>query len=268
MRTNRIVWAILLVALGFLFLANNLGFINVNVWGLIWPVFLILMGISFLIGTSRGSSDVVYEEESIALNDAEAATVRVKHGAGSLVIDSSADTGTLASGTFAYGLDARVKQVGTQLDVVMQPKVPVFPDVIFPWNWISGKGFQWEFGFTKEIPLNLIFETGAAEANIDLTDLLVKDLKLNTGASSTDLKLPARAGLTNLKMEAGAASVKIHVPDGVAARVEASAGLASVSVDQNRFPKMNGYYQSADYEEAENKVNIQIETGVASIEIY
>ena len=268
MRTNRIVWAILLVGLGFLFLANNLGFINVNVWGLIWPVFLILMGISFLMGTARGSMDVEVEEGSIALNNAEGATVRVKHGAGTLVVDSSADAGTLASGNFAHGLDARVKQVGTQLDVVMQPKTPVFPDVIFPWNWISGKGFQWEFGFAKQIPLNLIFDTGAGEANLDLTDLQVKDLRLNTGASSTNLKLPAGAGLTNLKIEAGAASIVIYVPEGVAARVETSAGLASISVDQNRFPKMNGYYQSADYEETKNKVNMRIETGVASIEIH
>ena len=267
MRTNRIVWAILLVGLGFLFLANNLGFINVNVWGLIWPVFLILMGISFLMGTKSGSVDVVVEEGSIGLDGAEGATVRVKHGAGSLVVDSNADAGTLASGTFAHGLDARVKRVGTQLDVVMQPETPVFPDMVFPWNWASRKGLQWEFGFTREIPLNLVFETGAAEATIDLTELQVKDLKLSTGASSTTLKLPAGAGFTNLKMEAGAASIVVQVPEGVAARVEASAGLATVSVNQNRFPKMNGYYQSADYEEAANKVNIQIETGVASIEI-
>ena len=68
-------------------------------------------------------------------------------------------------------------------------------------------------------------------------------------------------------MEAGAASLVIHVPDGVAARVDYDAGLASVSVDQNRFPKQNGIYQSADFESAENKVDIRIETGMASIAI-
>jgi hypothetical protein len=149
----------------------------------------------------------------------------------------------------------------------MQPRSD-FPEVIFPWNWTSRRGFEWTFGFTRDVPLNLIFETGAAEAVLDLSDLLVRDLKLKTGASSTTLKLPAEAGYTHVKVEAGMASVKIYIPDGVEARVEAEAGLASVSVDQNRFPKTNGYYQSAGYENAENKVEIRIETGLGSIEIH
>jgi hypothetical protein len=150
----------------------------------------------------------------------------------------------------------------------MQPKSPVFPDVMFPWNWSSTRGYQWNFGFSKDIPLDLVFETGAAEANLDLTDLKVKDLVLKTGASSTDLKLPSGAGTTHLKVEAGAASIIIAVPEGVAARIETETGLASISINQDRFPKMNGYYQSSDYEAAANKVEIRIESGVSSIEIH
>jgi hypothetical protein len=260
-------WAILLVGLGFLFLANNLGLMSVNVWGLIWPAFLILLGISFLLGNVRGSEEMVLEEGSIDLEGAEGATVTVKHGAGKLTVNSGAESGTLASGMFANGLDARVKRDGNQLIVTMQPQSPVFPDVMFPWNWTSGKGFQWEFGFTKDIPLNLVFETGAVDAHLDLAGLQVKDLLLKTGASSTNLTLPAAAGFTHVKIEAGVAAVNIRVPEGVAARVEAEVGLASVSVNQSRFPKLNGYYQSVDYESAENKVDIRIETGLGAIEI-
>ena len=95
----------------------------------------------------------------------------------------------------------------------------------------------------------------------------MKDLALKTGASSTVVKLPANAGMTHVKVESGAASVVMEVPAGVAARVETSAGLASIDVDQSRFPKVNGYYQSADYDTADHKVDIRIETGLASIEI-
>ena len=268
MRKNRMFWAILLVGLGFLFLASNLGFITVNVWGLIWPIFLILLGIFFLIGYSRGPYNMVQEEGAVDLAGAVSATVRVKHGAGVITADSSADPGKLVSGIFTNGLDARVKRVGEGLDVIMQPERPVFPDVIFPWNWTSSKGFEWDFGFTKEVPLNLVFETGAGEAKIDLTDLQVKELKLSTGASSTEITLPAKAGITHVKVEAGAAAVVVHVPDGVGARIESESGLAAIEIDQDRFPKMNGYYQSSNYEEVENKADIRIESGVASIEIH
>ena len=179
-----------------------------------------------------------------------------------------AEPGKLVSGNFASGLDARVSKTGNKLNVVLQPQHHSFPDVFFPGNWIGGKGLSWEFGLSNELPLDLVFEVGAVDAHLDLTDLLVKNISLQTGASSTNLKLPAAAGTTYLKVEAGAASIDIQVPESVAARVETSAGLASINVDQTRFPKQGGVYQSVDYEKAENKVDIRIETGVSSIQIH
>lgn len=228
MRKNRIFWAAVLVCAGFLLLANNLGLLHINVWRLFWPSVLVILGIWFLVGTMSGTSDFVMEEASVDLGDAESASITVKYGAGRMDLDASASEGKLVSGTFANGLDARVKVVGTDLDVVLQPPGQVFPDVFFPGNWMSGKGLQWDFGLSKGIPLTLVFETGASETHLDLSDLQVKELILKTGASSTEVNLPARAGTTYFKVEAGAASLVIHVPEGVAARVESESGLASI----------------------------------------
>jgi hypothetical protein len=268
MRKNRIFWAVVLVCAGFLLLANNLGLLSINIWNLFWPSLLVILGIWFLVGTMTGTSDFVLEEGSVELGQAESASVTIKYGAGRLDLDGSAVDGKLVSGRFANGLESRVNERGTNLDVVLQPPGQAFPDVFFPGNWMRGKGLQWDFGLTKKIPLDLTFETGAADTNLDLSELQVKNLVLKTGASSTEVKLPLNAGTTYFKVEAGAASLVIYVPDGVAARVDAEAGLASVSVDQKRFPKQNGIYQSADYETAENKVDMRIETGMASIEIH
>ncbi len=268
MRSNRIFWAILLVGLGFLFLANNLGLMSLNVWNFIWPGFLILLGIWFLIGSTRDKSDLVMESGSIDLESAARASIVIKHGAGRLAVSGSADSGKLVSGSFASGLESRVTRDGDSMNVVMQPQTPPFPEVIFPWNWMSGKGLEWDFSFAKDIPLSLVFEVGAVDAYLDLSQNQIKDLALKTGASSTELKLPSSAGMTYVKIESGAASVKIQIPDGVAARVESQSGLASIMVDQGRFPKQNGIYQSAGYDTAENKVEIRIETGLGSVDIY
>lgn len=268
MRTNRIFWAVILVAAGFLLLANNLGLFSVNLWRLFWPTLLVVLGVWFLIGTTTRTGEYVVEEASVNLGDAESASILVKYGAGRLKLDGSAEEGKLVSGTFAGGLDARVKDLGDGLDVELQPHRRAIPVVFFPGHWISGgAGLQWDLGLTRQVPLNLVFEVGASETFLDLSDLLVKDLVLKTGASSTEVTLPAKAGTTYFKVEAGAASLVIRVPDGVAARIDAEAGLASVSVDQKRFPKQGGIYQSADFETADNKVDIRIETGMASIEI-
>ena len=268
MRSSRLFWAVMLVGFGFVLLANNLGIITVNVWRFFWPIFLIGLGIWFLIGTAVGTGDLEMVAGSVDLDDSDRASIVVKHGAGKLDLTGISEPGKLVSGHFATGLDARVSKTGNILNVVLQPQRHSFPDVFFPGNWNGGKGLQWEFGLSNELPLDLAFEIGAVNAHLDLTALQVKNISLQTGASLTNLKLPAAAGMTYLKVEAGAASIDIQVPEGVAARVESEHGLASVNVDQNRFPKAGGVYQSLDYEGAENKVDIRIETGVSSIEIH
>ena len=40
----------LLIALGVLFLLNTLGIFEVNVWQVIWPLAMVLVGISILLG--------------------------------------------------------------------------------------------------------------------------------------------------------------------------------------------------------------------------
>lgn len=267
MRSSRLFWAVMLVGFGFVLLANNLGIITVNVWRFFWPVFLIGLGIWFLIGNAIGTEELEMVEGSVDQDDFKSASIVVKHGAGRLDLTGVSEPGKLVSGHFASGLDARVTKSGDRLNVVLQPQKQSFPDVFFPGNWIGGKGLQWDFGLSNEIPLDLVFEVGAVDAHLDLSALQVKNISLQTGASSTNLKLPAAAGMTYLKVEAGAASVDIRVPDGVAARVETAAGLASISVDETRFPKQGGVYQSADFENAENKVDIRVETGVSSISI-
>ena len=268
MRSGRVFWAVVLIILGFLFLISNLGILDINAWRLFWPAVLVLLGIWFLIGSTTGASELAVEDGSEALGEAESAVITVKHGAGRLSLSGGAPADQLVSGSFAGGLDAQVKLEGSRKIVILQPESRAFPEVFFPGNWISRGGLSWDFSLTGKIPLDLVFETGAGESSLDLTDILVKNLTIKTGASSTAVKLPAAAGATYFKVEAGAASMDIMVPAGVEARIESEAGLASVSVDQSRFPKQNGFYQSAGYESAVNKVDIRIETGMASIEIH
>jgi hypothetical protein len=125
----------------------------------------------------------------------------------------------------------------------------------------------WSLRLNEQIPLSLDVEAGANETRIDLEALKIEDLRLKTGASDTRVTLPAAAGMTKVRIEAGAASVRVRVPEGVAARIRAEAGLAEISVDQTRFPKQDGTYLSADYEEAENKADLHLSAGVGAIDV-
>lgn len=267
MKRNRLFWAVLLILMGTLFLAGNLGLISVNVWSLFWPVFLILVGIWYLWGSTRGGTEIPPEQDSIPLEGAERAKIRLKHGGGKLRVSGGAGPDVLASGSFAGGVDSRVQSTGSSLDVVLKPDRHAFPDLFLPWNWTSRTGLSWDLSLSEAVDLDLTLETGASETELYLRDLQVKNLILKTGASATSVVLPEGAGLTTVRVEAGAASVKLEVPEHTAARIEAEAGLASIEINEERFPRAGSGYQSPHYQDADHKIDLKVQTGLGSIVI-
>lgn len=265
MRRGNLFWGVILVLVGALLLLGN--FLDVSVWSLIWPLFLVALGLWILWGIVTGPRSVEAEEVAIPLDGATQAHVRIRHGAGRLHVDASAGPGELAAGTFSGGLDRQVKRDGDTLDVEMRVPAGGFPRFAMPWRWGPGGALDWSFGLNGEISLSLDLETGASDTRLDLTDLRVTDLRLQTGASATDLTLPANAAHTRAEIRAGAASVTVRVPSGVAARIRVGGGLAGITVDKNRFPRTGDVYQSVDYDTAPSKVDVDIETGVGSIDV-
>jgi len=255
-------WGFILVIIGLALLLDNLGLLgNIDIWNLLWPLFLIALGAWVLLGTIFRRAPQT-EHASIPLEGAQSARVRVQHGAGRLEVSAGSGMGVLAEGDFAGGLDFRSRREGNGLDVKMRP-----PEQLFPFTWSTGSTLDWSFGLTREIPLSLEFETGANESRLNLRDLRVTELRLKTGASSTTIDLPANAGLTRTFIESGAASVNVSVPEGVAARIRAQGGLSSIQVDTNRFPQMGNIYQSPDYDAAANKIEMEIQMGVGSVKV-
>lgn len=264
MRRGSLFWGVILILIGALLLLGN--FLDVKVWNLIWPLFLIVLGLWVLWGVVVGPRSVETREVAIPLEGAGQARVLIRHGAGRLHVNASAGSGELVAGTFSGGLDYRVRRDRDMLDVEM--RVPSgFPHFAMPWTWGRGRMLDWSFGLNGEIPLSLDLETGASDTRLDLADLRVTDLRLQTGASATDLTMPANAGHTRVEIRAGAASVTIRVPSGVAARIRVGGGLTGITVDQSRFPRMGDVYQSPDYDTAPNKVDVDVETGVGSIDV-
>ena len=80
---------------------------------------------------------------------------------------------------------------------------------------------------------------------------------------------PCAVGQTVVHVEAGTGSLAIHIPTGVAARINAYTIQASLEVDVIRFPVMEepGAYCSRDYEGATNRADIDVKMGVGTISI-
>ncbi|MEW6569143.1 MAG: DUF5668 domain-containing protein [Chloroflexota bacterium] len=264
-RNGRLFLGIVLILLGGLFLLQTLGLIEVSLWGLIIPVFLIALGVWGIWGATQARRVPVSEHVSVSMEGASRASVIVRYGAGRLHIRGGAAPGEALSGDFVAGMEYSARREGDLLTLDLRRPPEAWVLMGIPWTW--SRTPEWTFQLTNDLPLSLRLETGACESEIDLRETQVHELRLQTGASATRLTLPARAGSTRAEIEAGAASIVIRVPEGVAARIRARGGLAEIAVDERRFPRVGSVHQSPDFETAAHRVDLDLQAGVGSVRV-
>lgn len=265
MRRGPLFWGTILILFGSLLLANNFGLLppGTNVFSLIWPVLLIVLGIMGITQAfSRRSSKA--EILTIPLEGATSARIVLSHGAGELNLNDQAGAGELLDGAFNGGIENHIQRSTDSVSIDLKA-----PDISFPFYVpFDSDRLRWNIGLNRNIPLSLEIETGASQNTLDLKNLLVKDLRLATGASSTEIYFPSNAGETRAVLKSGAATVSAFVPAGVAARIEVDSGLSSINIDTARFPQHGDGYESPDFASAENRLILEIETGVGSITVH
>lgn len=264
MNRENTFWGLILVIVGVLFLADNLGIISFS-FNLLWPLLIVGLGIYILLGRNQSSSSVAPETVTIPLDGATEAHIKLEHGAGRLQISGAAPKDQLLAGSFdAMRLNTR--KDGTKISATLQTAVEDSVNAAMPWNWNRSRR-EWDFSLNSEIPISLKIDTGASDSRLDLSETKVTSLDIDTGASSTKLVTPKNAGHTQVDISGGAASFDITIPAGVAARIRVDSGLGSVSVDEKRFPRAGKGFESADYTNATNKLDLRLEVGVSSVSI-
>ncbi|MFC2136186.1 LiaI-LiaF-like domain-containing protein [Bacteroidota bacterium] len=109
-------------------------------------------------------------------------------------------------------------------------------------------------------------DIGAARAKLDLTPFKVREVELNTGATQVYMKLGKRYDKTTLNVEMGAASLKIAIPKSSGCKLTGKMILMSKNIP-GFVKKSKRYYVTPNYENADNKIEIDIQGGISSLEI-
>ncbi len=271
MNNRNIYWGLIVLLIGVLLLLNTLGILPFTVWQIFWPLMLILAGLWFLFGSKFVKPNLETVSFSQPLANVQQAEIELNHGAGELIISAldNADHENLLNGLFGGGMEHEVSQRNGLTRLKLRAPVEMFPFAAFPHR----EGYHWDMAISPHVPLQLKLHTGANKSSLNLHDLHVTELKLETGASDTEVILPAVTEYTLFRVQSGAAAVNIRVPQGVAAKIRISGALMGNTIDLNRFPLLSSepgdkVYQSADYEASAKQVEIKIEAGVGSIQIH
>jgi hypothetical protein len=261
MKINRTFWGGALILAGLIFLLDALNIISVNVWGVLWSIAFIVVGIWILRWAFSGRDRGELKTVSYTLEGAEKARIRIRHGAGRLRVEGGASAGEILSGEIRGGIEFRKRMTdGTlTLDVDAPGKTYIALPFVQP--------LLWSLKLNETIPLELDVKAGANEIELDLSQLNVTDLRVNTGASDTTLTMPSKVNQTKVEVKCGVAAVRISIPESVAARIRAVGGLSSLSVDRGRFPRSGSYYQSPDFDTAEYKLDLNLTMGMGSLSV-
>jgi hypothetical protein len=259
-RRGSLFWGGILIVLAVLLLLKQAGIIVGDIFGYFWPLLIIAFGIWLIAGFFARNRPVEGEKVSIPLEAAKSAFIKLDHGAGRLALHSGAKPNEILNGTFGNGLNYKSRLDGNRIEVKLRTSQQF-------WAWWPGESLDWDINLNRDIPVNLKIDSGASASVLDLSDLNVSNLDIDTGASSTNLTLPTIAENMHVDIDTGASSLKVNIPSGVAASIRIKSGITSVAVN-SRFPRHEGgLYQSSDYATTTNRVDITINAGVGSIDI-
>lgn len=254
-----LTWPIAWTVVGVVLLLSTTGTIGSGPAELIaayWPWLLVALGVWFVIGSVLPTGRGLTERLAIPLGSATEAVVRIQFGAGTLQT-RIAEAGNLVDGDFAGGVLHREAGPG---------RLELRQDTRYGVPWLE-RSSTWSIGLTDRVPLDLRIQGGASRSMLDLRELKVRRLELQTGASETRVVLPRAAGHTEVKASHGAASMVMEVPAGVAARIRTKMAIGQVRIDEARFPRTGGGYESPEFATATNRVDIEAEGGVGSLTV-
>ena len=295
MKSGRIFWGIFFVLAGLLLLADRYDFFTIgweHLWR-IWPLVLVCVGAAILLRGSRyrwvalvlGGACLALlvasvlslswvggnwethrdaREQTFAIPLGQTpgrATMEFEGGAGSLEMrsgDSSLFEATTHASfgeyTFDYDSTGGRSNIRVSFDGGNR-------------KWRIGKLDNYAIVRLHSRPAwNLDLNLGAAKIDLDLSQLTVERLNLNTGATRARIRLGDRAKEAEVEVNAGASSITIDVPESAGCELRIDAPLSSKHF--RRFTKVgDGEYRSENYSSAEKKITISVHAGVSSVKV-
>ncbi len=294
-RRPGLIGPLILITLGVLLLLGNLNVLPLSFWEIgfrYWPLLLILVGLEIIIGRqsivgglvilvlwvalvagvlwlsfAQGGAPIAggtTEQIAQPLGGIKSATVDLNIGVARTEVTAlGADSNDLMQGTCRHAEGTRV--VKTYSVAGNEGRLALKEEGL---NFILGGAgvSRWEIGLNPAIPIALRVNGGVGRATLDLAALNISSLNVDTGIGTLTITTP-RTGVTTMRVNGGVGSVMVAIPQGVAARIRVDSGIGATRVDQARFPKLGEVYQSADYAGAANRIDIEVDGGVGSIDI-
>jgi hypothetical protein len=288
-----LVGATVMICLGAIFLMANFQLLALDIWSLIlqfWPVLLIAIGFDIIIGRrsillsllgvvvvvailvgavwytsfSTAGMQITAANISQSLDGATQANVRIDSGVGDVHITAMEAGNTLIEGSVPQGSGFDVSQDFSVAGEIAEYRLRQTGNTfwVFP---APRNRMRWDLQLNPEVIGDLDLNLGVGQVILDLEDISLENLRVETAIGNTELPLPVK-GDCQVQLEGAIGKLTVYVPAEIGVQIQSSSGLGTTNVPED-YLRSSGNFQSPNFEQAENKVNLSISNAIGLIEI-
>lgn len=265
----------------------------------LWPVFIIIFGLSLLpinkiiksilvvimillscvLYYNAVNEDDSYEEESYYYdsndkdtnvqefsepfrNNINTAKVEINYGAGSLRLGAPVNELVKASNASNYYVqDFSVRYNGKHADICFGGEDNIS---------VNGKTVD-SNRFNIALNNNPIYDfeinVGACGLNFDFSDYKVSDIDINSGACNIELKFGDIYDKTKVEIETSVSDLRIGIPSNSGCRIECESVMSSEDFD-GFDKKSSNVYETPNYLTADNVIDIHFSGAISDFKVY
>ncbi len=301
MKNSNITTGILLIILGTFWFLSKIGIITWSLWrtlSQIWPLILIVVGINIIFKEKRyvkvitwivfviiviafgfyqqynyNSGLFLFENnDNVIQGDSESFEVpydentvkgdlRLRLGGVDLKIGSTSNNildANISSSRIRKNadfnsdkskVDINIEQIGDSIHLGSNMKN------------------NYSFNLHEDVLWDIDADMGAVNGTLDMSNLKIEKLNLDTGASNFNLIFGDKSDSTEVKIDGGVSNIELTIPEKVGVRIKTDGFIKDSNIDELGWILKDKHYMSQNYKDVEKKINIDINMGVGKFDV-
>lgn len=261
------LWPLILVVIGISFIFRNNGLIRSAAWLILVAVIVcygyfgnpqqvpMFDGIELFEDKIDGSMDQLSFEKK---PNTEKGELSLDFGAARIDLDASS----------ANLLDAEFNSNTVRYNQSSNNRKESFEFEMSDFNIGYLKNHQnlnYRFHLNRDVVWELDLDTGAVECNLNLENLKVEKLNIDTGASSIDINMGSYD--TELSLDAGASKIDITLPEDTGLKIKLDGGVNNSNLNGAGWEKDGDWRYSPNYNEKKFKVVADVSLGLGKLTV-
>jgi len=291
MKHDKIIGGIVLIGIGLIILLANLGYLNWSIFYNIidlWPLILIAIGVNIMFKRKTIVSVIswivfftifigygifyqgvynnsINERDQFNIRDnPQVVTGQLNIKLGGTVLDINSTNTSLIDGIYDgsnYKSETRYTHNNSHAIVSIE-------NISGRLRFLNRKNISSSFNLNEDVIWDIRGDVGAVKGTLDFSNLKISNLDVSMGAGDLNIIFGDKYVETKAQIDFGASNLDIYLSDRLGAKIKIKGALNNTNLKNKGWHRVDDYYITPGYEEAESKLILDINAGVANISIH